>query len=188
MRVMRRTGALSVIALLAACAEGTVVQPEVAGPPEPALAAAYSQIPNVPGGMEFTAIITHVSVIDPGVTHVTPSGVIHVSGIVNEWAMTGDLSGPFYFIGGYQIDPKTGMGRSVGKPVVFEIQASRWGMVGSFTCNGAFRIENFPAITQYGTAAGCHGTGDFEGMLLKAYISNEANPGGIAYDAYGVIW
>jgi hypothetical protein len=38
---------------------------------------------------------------------------------------------------------------------------------------------------------GCHGTGEFEGMRMRAWISNEADPGtggDTVYDLWGEIW
>jgi hypothetical protein len=67
-------------------------------------------------------------------------------------------------------------------------------MAGTFACNASFKIENFPTdeTIQYGTVGGCDGEGDFEGMRLRYYVTNEANPGmggpGTIYDFRGKIW
>jgi len=148
----------------------------------------------MPGAMEFVAQVTFVGTVDPGFTKVTPSGVIHGTDLVNEWAVAGDLVGRWYFMGKYHINTGTGAGRSVTIPAWFEIQSSKWGMTGTFECNASFRIENFPtdAFIQYGTVGGCRGAGDFAGMNLRYYVTNEANPGmggpGTIYDFRGVIW
>ena len=148
---------------------------------------------DMPGALEFFAEITFVGTLEPGEARISPSGVIHTTGLVNEWAMHGDLVGPWYFVGKYVLNPKTGTGRSISIPIWFEIQDSKWGMTGTFECNATFKIEGYPdAFTQSGNLAGCHGSGDFEGMNLWSRVNNEAHPGlggpETIYDFHGVIW
>ncbi len=77
-------------------------------------------------------------------------------------------------------------------PAASHCRISR-GMTGTFDCTSSFKIENFPTsdFTQVGLFTGCHGTGDFEGMNLWAYVSNEDHPGlgdTATHDFHGVIW
>jgi len=184
---MRTLIALSLLVLAAACADAGMLQPVPEDSPDLVLLADAPGT-KVPGGWEFVATATFLGTVEPGEIRVTPSGVIHVKQVINEFGMEGDLEGYWYFQGDYNLNPKTGMGRSRALPALFVIEASAVG-VGTFECNNSFKIEDLStAIVQHGVTSGCLGTGDFAGKRLKAFSTNEANPGVPVYQFRGVIW
>jgi hypothetical protein len=99
------------------------------------------------------------------------------------------LTGFWYFIGDYILDLKSGKGGSRARPALFVIEESALG-TGYFECVATAKIEGFTGLEyiQYGNFAGCHGFVDFEGMRMKGYLSNEANPGTDIYDMWGEVW
>ena len=191
---MRRLALLSVLVLAAACPEVPVVQPVLDGPAADAVVTA-DRFAQVNGGLQFSVEVRFVGTVEPATLHPVQSEVLHGRGVVNEWSVEGDMSGPWYFIGDYKVNPKNGMGRSIAAPALFIVEESKWGMTGTWECRNSFKIENWPdprAFIQYGNLTGCHGTGAFEGMKMKGRMTNEDHPGlGDAltiYDFWGVIW
>ena len=135
---------------------------------------------------QFEATLTFIGTLEPEEIRITPSGVIHGTDLVNAFEMTGDLEGTVYFIGKYHLNPKTGMGGSVAAPNLIEITSPGQG---AFECRSSYKLEGFPtAVVQYGVLTGCAGSGDFAGMRMKAWTSNEANPGVYVYEFVGEIW
>ena len=184
---MRTLIAPTLLVLAAACADAGMLQPVPEDSPDLVLTADAPGM-KVPGGWEFVATATFLGTVEPGEIRVTPSGVIHVKDLVNEFRMEGNLNGYWYFQGDYNLNPNTGMGRSRALPALFVIEASAVG-VGTFECNSSFKIEDFStALVQYGVTSGCVGTGDFAGKRLKGFSTNEANPGVFVYELRGVIW
>lgn len=173
---MRTLAALTVLTLATACADAGIVQPEPESMDTPV---SFDRAMDMPGAMEFFSTFTFVAERDPGVVHITPSGVRHRTGLVHEWAMVGDLTGPVFFEGNVNVNPSTGKGVAIGKPLWFNVQISKWEMTGTFACNNLGMLENYPApdFTMHGHLSGCKGTGDFEGMNLWASFSNEDSPG-----------
>jgi hypothetical protein len=121
-------------------------------------------------------------------------GVSVYTGYVNRFEMTGDLVGYWEFQGDVHIDGKSGKGRSVAHPAVFEIESSEMGKSGTFECAASFKIEGFSVVNwpgdnflQEGNLRGCEGTGGFEGMRLRAYSSNAAYLGTWTHDMWGEI-
>lgn len=77
---------------------------------------------------------------------------------------------------------------------MFVITSSALGQ-GTFECTATLKIENFlldpypgPDFIQYGNFSGCRGTGDFAGMKMKGYGSNQPNPGIFIYWFWGEMW
>ncbi len=135
---------------------------------------------------QFEATATFVGTLQPEEVRITPSGVIHGTDLVNEFEVTGDLEGTFYFIGKYHINSRNGKGRSIPFPALLEITSPG---SGAFECRGSTKIEGFPAeLVQYGTLAGCTGRGDYDGMSMKVWLTNEANPGINVYAFNGEVW
>jgi len=179
---MGRTAILPFLALALACGD-TPLQPTEDLAPDAVAQAKAAKTP-------FASQLTLVGPVEPGDVRISHSGVLHGTDLVNEFAMTGDLVGSWFFIGKYHINPNNGKGRSIGNPGLVVITSP---MVGTFECKGGGKIENWPTddFIQYGNQRGCKGTGDYEGMRMKARISNEANPGlgaGAIYDLWGEIW
>ncbi len=193
---MKRT-LLPLLLFALACGDGNLLQPDQNmgitphGPPT-VLAADHHAVEK----WTFQTDVTFVGPVIGDLTpHVTPSGVIHAGYTVNHFRMDSeDIVGDWYFKGKYHINMENGKGRSIGGTILGEITWSKIGKVGTFECVGAYKIENYPdpaAFIQYGNVSGCQGTGDFEGMKMKGYLTNEANPGlGFAtiYDFTGEIW
>jgi len=187
---MRKVLFLPSFPLLFACADGTPLQPDLQ---EGQRLLSVAQSPGPDGGWSFQTDAVLVGPVEPGTTRATPSGVMHIDGVVNESAMTGDLNGSWFFIDKFHAFSKQARGRSIPSPVLIVITESDLGS-GIFECAGSFKFENYPdfeTFIQYGNVSGCHGTGDFAGMRMKAYLTNEADPGlgfVTTYDFSGKIW
>jgi hypothetical protein len=192
-RTMKKLVAFSTFALLLACGDGLVTPDQ--GPAAelglPDAAAVQSLLGLEPGEKwSFASQLTFVGTVDPGDQQVNAGGVLHIRGLVNEFAMTGDLVGSWFFQGDAHINLNDGRGRSIASPALLEITSPG---VGTFECPATGKLEFFPTddFIQYGNHSGCHGTGDFEGLRMRAWISNEANPGtggDTVYDLWGEIW
>ena len=191
---MRIIAFLSGLALFVGCADAGLVQPEAEVSLSPVMAAAPAG--SIKNGMEFVSTLQFVRTVEAGAIRDTPGVMQHGLDWVNEFRMEGDLEGFWYFQGDYHANLKTGAGRSIAKPALIDIQSSRWGMIGTFECNLSAKWEYLDLSDplsstqiQYGNTTGCKGSGDFAGMRMNAYFTNEASPGFLGiYDFSGVIW
>ena len=170
------------VGLIAACTDALTPRPadELLAPAQLELALANGQ------KWHFEAVLTFIGTVEPGDVRVTPSGIIFGTDLINAFEMTGDLEGVWYFIGKFRANPRDGRGRSIAMPVLLELTSPG---IGTFECSATGKIEGFPLeIIQYGNQTGCHGTGDFEGMKMRARFTNEANPGIATYELIGEMW
>jgi hypothetical protein len=191
---VRKLAFLPLLALVFACADGNPMQPD---DPLPSLSdqptLAVSEKPAANPKWEFSATLPFLGPVDPGEIRVNPAGILFAEGIVNEFGVDGTLDGEpltglWYFIGDYVFNQNEGTGRSRARPVLWVIEESALGE-GTFECVGTFKIENaLTRMIQYGNITGCHGTGDFAGMRMKAYTTNENTPFPFIYEAWGEIW
>lgn len=192
-----RRALLPILLFSLACGDGNLLQPEadlaVTGDP-PGTVVTADKASGEKWAFQTDVIFVGPVVGDPD-PNITPSGVLHAGYTVNKFRMeSDDLIGDWYFMGKYHINMENGSGRSIGATIRGEITWSKIGKVGTFDCVGSYKIENYPdptAFIQYGNVSGCTGTGDFEGMKMKGYLTNEAVPGlGFAtiYDFTGEIW
>lgn len=190
---MKKLVAFSTFALLLACGDGLVApgQDRASELDISDARAAQSLLDLEPGEKwAFASQLTLVGTVDAGDQRVNAGGILHIDGLINEFAMTGDLVGSWFFQGQGHINLNNGRGRSVSSPALLVIASPG---VGTFECPATGKLEFFPTadFIQYGNHTGCHGTGDFEGMRMRAWISNEANPGtggDTIYDLWGEIW
>jgi hypothetical protein len=183
-----------VLFLALACGDGNPIQPDDAPSvttDQPTLA--VSREPGANPKWDLTATATFVRQVDPAEMRINPAGMMFGTGLINEFAVSGELAGQpieglWYFIGDYRLNSNNGKGLSQARPVLWVITSSALGE-GAFECVGTFKIEHFfTGIIQYGTVTGCHGSGAFEGMKLNSYVTNEANPGSFVYAFWGEIW
>lgn len=182
---MRTLVYLSALALVSACSDSGILEPAADATLSPVVALAPQE--GVNGAMEFTGTLTLNQTVNMGDLRVTPSGVWHGTGLVNEFVMEGDLEGFWYFQGKYQVNTSNGKGRSIANPALVVVTGSTWGLTGSFECNFSAKIEAFGAAQlQYGNMTGCPGTGDFEGMKMNGRFAQR--PGETVFDFRGVIW
>jgi hypothetical protein len=191
---MRRLILAPFLLILFACGDSHPIQPDdllLGISEEPTLA--VSQDPGANPKWEFTSTQTFVGPVEEGDVRINPAGMMFGDGLINEFAVTGTLGGEpleglSYFIGDYRLNQNDGKARARSRPGLWVITESALG-VGTFECVMTTKIEDFfSGIVQYGNITGCHGTGDFEGMRMKAYTTNEANPGIPIYATWGEIW
>lgn len=188
---MRRHAALSIVALTLACGEGPFAP--AAGPQSGNTPSSLEPSPAAPQPLaaaekwEFSVVLTFVGTVEPGDTRITPSGVLHGTDLINEFQMTGDLEGSWFFIGKYHINLNDGVGRSIASPILVVVTSPG---VGTFECEASAKLEYYPTadFIQHGNVRGCHGTGDYEGMSMRAYVTNEAAPGTDTYQMWGEMW
>lgn len=188
---MRVPLSLALFGFLAACGAEGPVQPNLTPPLNPGLSRQdLATVPESSSKWSFHVVATDPVTLGLDDVAVTPSGMTLYQGYVNRFDMTGDLVGYLWFDGDVHVNGRTGDGRTLSRPMTYEIQESRFGMSGTFECVGTFKLVGFPGPgwLQYGNVTGCHGTGDFEGMKMKGYSSNENYAGTWTHDAWGEIW
>jgi len=141
---------------------------------------------------DFHVQVFFTRTVEAGGVRVNSAGIVFGYDLINEFETVGDLNGFWYFQGKYKANPKNGKGLSITSPALWVINESEWG-TGTFECNNSFRMKNWPTddFLQYGNLTGCTGTGDFEGMKLRGFVSNESDPGlfvDSVYEIWGEIW
>ena len=137
------------------------------------------------GGWDFVAVATFLGPVDPGVTKITPGNVLHTRGLVNEFALSGDLSGLVYFEGDFHNRLATGNGPIIGR-AFFDLTAPQ---VGTLTCSGsALQLKAFgtPNVSAVGKITHCVGTGDYADSGMKGTWSLRSD--GSTWDAVGTIY
>jgi len=188
---MRKLVFLPLLTLALACGDGNPLQPDDQAsltPEQPDLM--VSQAPGQNAKWSFHAVADNPAFQGLDDAWTTPSGVDHYSGYVNRFDIWGDLVGYWWFQGDVHLNTRNGKARTISRPVLVEIWESGLGKAGAFECVGTFKIEDrfTEDFIQYGNMTGCHGTGDFEGMKMNAYVTNENDPGTSTYQLWGEIW
>ncbi|MDH3732194.1 MAG: hypothetical protein OEU54_01625 [Gemmatimonadota bacterium] len=177
---MKPRAVIPLLALVVACSG----DPGALGPEESPAGPASVSNP-AQGGSSFIAVMSFIQTIDPGLTQITPGNVLHTTGLVNEFALSGDLEGLAYFSGDFHNVLRTGNGPIVGG-IFFEISAPG---VGSFDCQtSASILRDFgtPDVTATGKISRCVGTGDYDGMGMKGTFS--LRPDASTWDVEGTIF
>ncbi len=104
---------------------------------------------------------------------------MHLSDVDNGFFVTGDVVGYSHAYGRARIDTRTGEGNGSG---TLHYDLTEPG-VGTLECNWHSKIHSFPGPFVQNSEMVCHGTGHFDGWLVKARGNNEANPGVGVYTA-----
>ena len=188
---MQRLLFLPLLGFLIACGDVNPMQPgDDPGITEETLSTMTSQEPGENAKWSIHAMANNPVLQGLDDFWTTPSGIAHYSGYINRFDMGGDLTGYVYFMGDVHTNTRSLKGRTMARPFFFDIRSSVMGKIGTFACVGTFKILGFPGpeYVQYGNVTGCQGTGDFAGMSMKGYTSNELNPGTDLYDFWGEIW
>jgi len=165
---MRKLLFLPVLALMLACSDAAVFQPDesaVVQRDDLAPAAAVTQRMTFAWQETFDQQYA-------GETSVTPSGILHMKNIDNGFFAAGDLVGYAHVYGRAMIDTRTGLGNGSGTAHYDLTEPG----VGTLDCNWHSKLYEFPVFVQYGES-NCTGTGYFEGWKMKAMTTNESNPG-----------
>jgi len=188
---MRKLLCLVLLGSAVACEDGNPMQPQ--GEPvveKGPIPAAASQDPGENAKWSIHALANNAVLQGLDDFWTTPSGIAHYSGYVNRFDMWGDLNGYAWFIGDVHSNTRLLKGRTIARPFLLEVHSSVMGKAGTFECVGTFKLLGVPGpeYVQYGNLTACQGTGDFEGMMMKGYTSNELNPGTDLYDLWGEIW
>lgn len=103
-------------------------------------------------------------------SRITPGNVLHTTGLVNEFELSGDLQGLVYFEGGFHNRLRTGDGPIIGVNF-YEITSPQ---VGTLACRlNAVRLTGFgtPDVAATGKTTHCVGTGDFADSNMKGTLS-----------------
>ena len=174
---MRGLALLPLIMLMFACGDSTLVQPE----DDLTIAAAARA-----GRTVLTWQEAFDQSWDAGESFATPSGVLHMWGIDNGFFVTGDLEGYSHVYGRCQINLNSGKGACTLTASYAITEYLSQSVDGGFECVGTSKLEDFPVFTQYGRQE-CKGTGDFEGLRVKAETYNPI-PGGTTYATTAEIW
>jgi len=188
---MRKLALLSLLILALACGDGNPLQPDDQASltsDQPGLV--VSQAPGQNAKLSIHAMAGNPVLQGLDDFWTTPSGIAHYSGYVNRFDMWGDLTGSAWFIGDVHSNTRSAKGVTMARPFFFHVTSSVMGKVGTVECVGTFRLLGYPGpeFVQYGNLTGCHGGGDFEGMSMKGYTSNELQPGTGTYDIWFEIW
>lgn len=179
---MRGQYLLPVLLVGAACADHDILQP-VDAPFSDVAAAAVAN--PAQGGWEIQFTTAFSGVINLGDTRLASHNLLGKDAL-NAFAVTGDLTGTWYYGGQFHVNLKTGKG--VGISHVNRLDITSPG-TGSFVCQSHNWISDYlTAIVQYVNVYSCEGSGDYEGKKMKATGSNEANPGLFIYHFTGVIY
>ena len=192
---MRILATLPLLALIAACTDAGLVQPEPESAPAPV---AFDHATGAPLGVK-PSYAFHASVdglcgpaegCSGGTSWSTPSGVLHGEGVTLRLVVAGELTGEAWVSFGYSINLRNGKGVGRGVTVLFNLTDPG---SGSFECtagHGAFDgyMPPYFAFVEYTTYLGCHGSGDFDGMRMVFRMTNEANPGLGEYEGTARIW
>ena len=111
---------------------------------------------------------------------ISEDGVLHVRNRPAEGTIWGDLNGTVTVISNINLDLATGNG--TGHSTI--IREGEWnGMTGSFEGRSQFTFVGFQFNEGQTTA---HGTGDFEGLLMKVTFTSNPNDPSI-FDVVGTI-
>ena len=158
---MRKLLLLPILALALACEEAPNHQADA----DPLFAPASRQL------MVLNAVETFDQPYTGDIT-VTPSGILHMRNIHNGFVVSGDLEGYNHVYGQAMIDTRTGRGEASGTSL-YELTSPG---VGTLECTWKSKLYDYPVFLQYAKYT-CNGTGYFEGMKVKIYGNNDANPG-----------
>ncbi len=186
---MKRLAWLPILALTFACSDAGIVQPDSAAPLT-VVAAAVAPVTPANGGVVLEIVATYSGPVDPGQVRITPGGVMHWTGILNEFVLSGDVEGLEYV--GATVHMKLDQARGpvteyrgwleltsiLGQPVS-----------GGFECraNGFIENNDDPALFMLtGKTFACKGWGDLQGKHMKT--SYAIRIGTFVYDMTAVIW
>jgi hypothetical protein len=169
---MKRLAILITPFLFLACTDDGIVQPATA--PDDLMAAASTPSNPAQGGWEFAVVATNTQTLSFGKNFFAAHNW-HIFELADEFQLTGDMEGWLYQTGDWHVNLKAERGTAIEFENLFVITSPG---TGTFECQGSSTLVDYPGPwVRSGKLYSCEGTGDYEGMKMKARFTNEANPG-----------